>query len=280
MPTDSQLPAEGISAADAGEPVLARSYSRPLYRVKEAVMGALPWAAGVWQFNRQRRNAWVAERAAALPAGSRVIDVGAGSCPYRALFAHCTYVAHDVGKVDADLLQGRSGYGDLHLVSDITAIPTESGSFDAVLCTEVIEHVPDPTAAVAEMGRLLRPGGRLFLTAPLRSGLHQLPYHFYGGFTPEWYHRYLAQVGFDRIEVRPVCGAFAFYAEEGLRISLLLSPFSSAPVALRLLLLPVWLITVPWLAVLAPVLLMILDRLLPDAGGTTGYLVDAVRVDG
>src|SRR5674476_1266665 len=54
----------------------------------------------------------------------------------------------------------------IDLVSDITAIPAPDASFDAILCSEVLEHVPEPTHALDEFTRLLKPGGVLILTAP------------------------------------------------------------------------------------------------------------------
>jgi len=45
--------------------------------------------SAILNYNVVERDAWVARQAGALPAGSRVLDAGAGSCPYRALFSHC-----------------------------------------------------------------------------------------------------------------------------------------------------------------------------------------------
>jgi SAM-dependent methyltransferase len=55
--------------------------------------------------------------------------------------------------------------------ADAQAIALASDSMDTVICCETIEHVPDPRAAVRELARVLRPGGRLFLTTPNYLGL-------------------------------------------------------------------------------------------------------------
>lgn len=120
-------------------------------------------------FNERGRDRWVLEQARAVAPGSRILDVGAGSGPYRHLFDHCAYRAHDFGQ------ESSTEYTDLDFVSDILSIPAPDGAFDALLCTEVLEHVPQPIAALGEMHRLLRPGGTLLLTAPLGSVLHQEP---------------------------------------------------------------------------------------------------------
>ena len=46
-------------------------------------------------YNQLNRDAWVADMAKSLPAGTRILDVGAGPCPYRDLFAHCRYESQD-----------------------------------------------------------------------------------------------------------------------------------------------------------------------------------------
>ncbi len=59
---------------------------------------------------------------------------------------------------------------------DIEAMPFEDGSFATVLCTEVLEHVPDPAAVTdfKEFGRVLQPGGTLIGSVPARSAIWRL----------------------------------------------------------------------------------------------------------
>ena len=57
---------------------------------------------------------------------------------------------------------------------DVEALPFADGSFGTVLCTEVIEHIPDASAALREFARVLRPGGVLIGSVPARSLIWRL----------------------------------------------------------------------------------------------------------
>ncbi len=233
----------------------------------------------IFAFNQTERDLWVATQAASVPAGSRVLDVGAGSCPYRSLFQHCEYRSHDFARLPPEELTGGAGYGRIDYVSDILAIPIPDSSFDVLLCTEVLEHVPEPIPAVREFARILRPGGRLLLTTPLGSGLHQEPYHFYGGFTPYWFDKNLREAGFGNLSVAANGGFFKHYGQESQRFSVFLDPrrCQSSGILRRGLLAFLWLATLPWFRVIMPLLCNLLDRLDEHRGFTVGYHVTAER---
>jgi SAM-dependent methyltransferase len=175
--------------------------------------------AELLKFNQGDRDLWVAAKAKTVPAQSSVLDVGAGTCLYRKNFDHCAYKTHDFKQYDGFLSNSEGLYGKIDYVSDINAIPVPDASFDVILCTEVLEHVPEPIEALREMARILKPGGRLFLTAPLMSGLHQLPYHFYSGYTPFWYRHFCEKFGLQVTEISPNGGFFKLLAQECARVA-------------------------------------------------------------
>jgi len=99
----------------------------------------------------------------------RLVDVGCGDSPYRGSIDHSLYVGVDRSPAKHD--------GDV-VIGDAASLPLLDGSADAVLCTEVIEHVPDERRLAAELARIARPGAVLVLSAPFVHGLHEVPYDY------------------------------------------------------------------------------------------------------
>ena len=65
------------------------------------------WCRKFYAFNQVGRTQWIAEQAAKIPKEARVLDVGAGSSPYRSFFAHCNFKTHDFAKLAPSQLWGR-----------------------------------------------------------------------------------------------------------------------------------------------------------------------------
>ena len=152
-------------------------------------------------------SSWLQKALAEIPAGSRILDAGAGERQYEKFCSHLSYVAQDFGQYDgkgdgAGLQRGAWDQTSLDIVSDIVAIPEADESFDAVMCIEVFEHLPQPVEAIREFSRLLRRGGYLIITAPFCSLTHFAPYHFCTGFSRYFYEHHLALHGFDVVDLQ------------------------------------------------------------------------------
>ena len=151
--------------------------------------------------NEQNRIDWVTKQLETLPEGLRLLDAGAGEQQYKPFCSHLQYVAQDFAAYKPE--HSNSGlklpawdYGKLDMVSDIIAIPEPDQSFDVILCTEVLEHIPEPVLAIKEFARP-RKGGKLILTAPFASMTHFAPYHFATGFSRFFYEHALPAAGFQ-----------------------------------------------------------------------------------
>jgi SAM-dependent methyltransferase len=229
----------------------------------------------IFRYNQFHRDEWVAAEARKISPGSKILDVGAGAGPYRELFAHCEYQAQDFGREPGTI----GHYTALDYESDILSIPAPDGEFDVILCTEVLEHVPEPMAAIREMARLLRKDGRLLVTAPLGSLLHQEPYHFYGGFTPSWYKRFLPEAGFEIDSLERNGGFFRLFGQEAMRFSAYVDPRRTLGGGILAWLgtTALWLVTLPFCRLFFPVLGPWLDSLGLETLATAGYHVVATK---
>lgn len=137
---------------------------------------------------------FLARAARDVEPGQHVLDAGAGRAQYRELFAHARYETADFLAVPG------KKYTAPEYVCDLTAIPVEDARFDHVVCTQVLEHLPEPALALAEFHRVLKPGGRLWLTAPFFYGEHERPYDFFR-YTQYGLRHLLEGAGFTVVEL-------------------------------------------------------------------------------
>jgi SAM-dependent methyltransferase len=169
--------------------------------------------------NQATREAWLKDTLAQLPAGQRILDAGAGELRYRRFCSHLDYVSQDFAQYDGrgdgiGLQTGSWDQTQLDLVCDIVDIPVSEASFDAVMCVEVLEHLPDPVLALRELTRILKPGGTLIVTAPFCSMTHYAPYFFYTGYSRYFYEHWLAQLGYEIEDMQWNGNYFEYLAQE------------------------------------------------------------------
>lgn len=104
----------------------------------------------------------------------RLLDFGCGSKPYKKLFCN---VDEYVG-VDIENEGHNHETEDVDFYYDGMTLPFKEAEFDAVLCSEVLEHVPDIDFTMGELNRVLVQGGKLLITVPFVWPEHELPYDF------------------------------------------------------------------------------------------------------
>jgi SAM-dependent methyltransferase len=133
----------------------------------------------------------------------RLLDVGCGDKPYAPIFA--PYVSAHIG---VDTVENPHA----ELRGPVEALPVDDGTYDVALCSQVLEHVDDPAGAIRELGRALRPGGRLLLTTHGTYYYHPLPGDYW-----RWTHTGLEKVLRDNgewasVTVTPASGTTACIA--------------------------------------------------------------------
>ncbi len=200
----------------------------------------------------------------------KVLDAGAGSCPYKKYFSHAKYESTDIfSKSKHDF------------ICSLDKIPKPDNFYDVIINTQVLEHVEYPQKVINEFYRILKPGGKLFLTAPQGWGLHEEPYHFFN-FTKFGLESLFKNAGFEIIFIEPRGGIFWYL---GYRIRTLpdyiFSQYKDSAElkskSLAYMLFPFYLLAKPICEYLIPLSFFYLDRLDRKQGYTLGYACYCVR---
>jgi len=129
----------------------------------------------------------------------RLLDAGCGRRPHRRYLNRVIkYVAMDKNRnVSADV------------VGNICEIPFKDREFNSVICSEVIEHLQEPDKAIAEIRRVLKDSGVLYLTAPMCWHIHYEPDDYYR-FTKYGLEYLLQKSGFKIMTIERMGGFFSY----------------------------------------------------------------------
>lgn len=187
--------------------------------------------------NKANRDAWLERTLASIPPGQRILDAGAGELQYKRFCAHLDYVSQDFARYDGQgdgvgLQKGTWDQSQLDIVCDITSIPEPDASFDAVMCIEVLEHLPDPIHALRELARLLKPDGTLIITAPFCSLTHYSPYFYQTGYSCYFYEYWLGELGFEIENMQWNGNYFEYLAQELRRLPTVAKGYSTGKLKL------------------------------------------------
>jgi len=114
-----------------------------------------------------------------IKTGHKILDIGCGSGRHTCAASRLekvVVIGSDVSLKDVKEARNRLVYEEslgcqrggywATLVSDITGLPFPDDYFDMVICSEVLEHIPDQERAIKEMTRVLKPGGDLVVSVP------------------------------------------------------------------------------------------------------------------
>jgi SAM-dependent methyltransferase len=180
---------------DTTAKLLAQLLAVPLLR--KAVRGTADWVDLAWSYVVESL------REVAPQAKGALLDVGCGDKPYEAIFL--PYVTSYVGiEHEPTFLETNASTHargpDLYYKGD--TLPFADASFDTVLNVQVLEHCPEPQTLLHEMARVLRPDGRLILSAPFSFRLHEQP-HDYFRYTPHGLRSMCEKEGLEILSVIP-----------------------------------------------------------------------------
>jgi SAM-dependent methyltransferase len=128
-----------------------------------------------------------------LTPGTRILDLGGNKINKRGRF---DIECYELRVIYANLVTAK--HPDVQ--ADAAYVPFKDGSFEAVICTELLEHVQYPETVLHEVSRVLIPGGKIFITVPFMYRIHGDPYDF-GRYTDQYWQCTLKATGFQKIEI-------------------------------------------------------------------------------
>jgi SAM-dependent methyltransferase len=183
--------------------------------------------------NKFERGIFIENELKKLQSGYKILDAGCGSQQYKKYCAHLDYFSQDIGeytiseKKEIGNNDDAYNFGKIDYLGNIWDIDVPNESFDAVLCSEVFEHIPYPIKTIKEFERILKPGGILILTAPSNCLRHLDPFFFTTGFSDRWFEKILPENGLEISLIETVGDYYSFMATEVSRTIINSNPLSS-----------------------------------------------------
>lgn len=133
----------------------------------------------------------------------KMLDVGAGETDrYARYFKYSERVTTDVQPGE-----------NVQVVAEAHDMPFDNASFDSVVCTQVLEHVPNQWKVVAEIGRVLKSGGYALISVPQTAELHEEP-HDYWRYTKYGLIQLFTENGFDIVGIEQEGGFYTLMAQQ------------------------------------------------------------------
>jgi SAM-dependent methyltransferase len=159
-----------------------------------------PSLARWWRISRAFRGESILrmleyERVSHLDVTGRVLDMGGGK---KARYLKLLASGPTVESVNID-----PAIEPTHLVRPGEPLPLADDSFDAVICFNTLEHIYDAVPVLAELHRVVRPGGAVHVIVPFMFRIHGHPDDFFRA-TPSWWRETFARTGFARLDLMPL----------------------------------------------------------------------------
>lgn len=176
-------------------------------------------------------------RALNTHARGRLLDIGCGDMPFKGRLPEA------VTQYDTLDVESRTeGVTYITSAMDMSMIP--DNSYDSAMCFEVLEHVPNPFTAAAEMHRVLKQDGTLVISVPHMWPIHEAP-HDYLRFTYYGIKNVLEASGFEIVSIEISGGLLTYFGHN--LASVLLGLTYHIPVIKHIMFFLVkWLIVLPW----------------------------------
>lgn len=235
-------------------------------------LAAMPkWLRRRIEVNRYESYRLLEQAQTQIPANALVLDAGAGEGQFKHYFSHTQYIGLDLAVGD-----NTWNYYDLDVLGDLRQLPFSDQAIDAAVCIQTLEHVNEPMQVINEIGRVLKPGGRLYLSAPMCWHQHQKP-HDYFRYTSFGFRYLIENSQMKVIEMRPMGGYFWFLSFNFQMLHVWLFPKPNN-LWLQLLQMPFKLAAQFVFFFVLPLILFYLDRLDKVKDHTLGWVCIAEKV--
>lgn len=128
----------------------------------------------------------------------KLLDIGCGDQPYRKMFRKYSYTGLDL----------HTEISKPDITGDILDMPLADSSFDAALTVWVLDDIPEPAKAIAEITRILKPGGYYFAVENQSTNQHFKGHDFFR-FAPQALEYLASKNNLDLLEIKSYGGDFA-----------------------------------------------------------------------
>lgn len=137
----------------------------------------------------------------------KILDAGAGPLRYIKYFK-----GYNLETCDFEDIFDKDSLNKHTFLCSLESIPKSENSYDVVINTQVLEHIEHPAKSINEFYRILKPGGKLFLTTNQMFPVHHAPYNFFF-FTNFGLQSMFKEAGFEIVSIKPRGGIFYLLAK-------------------------------------------------------------------